>query len=78
MQSIPRGMKDKLTVALIRDQISEQSNSSIGSITLMDANGGNPVQVTVDTLSNRGEMKPITLKEPQNISSKALLTGRQQ
>ena len=63
VQSIPREMKGKLAVALIRDQISEQSNSSTGSISLMDANGGNPVQVTVGTLSNRGEMKSITLKE---------------
>ena len=44
----------------------------------MDANGGNPVQVTVGTLSNRDEMKPITLREAQTISSKAHLTSRQQ
>ena len=71
-------MKGKLAVALIRDQICEQSNSSAGSISLIDANGGNPVQVTVGTMSNRDEMKPITLREAQTISSKAHLTGRQQ
>ena len=78
VQSIPREMKGKLAVALIRDQISKQSNSSTGSISLIDANGGNPVQVTVGTMSNRDEIKPITLREAQTISSKAHLTGRQQ
>ena len=75
VHSIPKDVRSKLALALIREQ---QEDPTDNTVYLPQSRGGKVVQVTVGKVPAIPEFNPLTLKEAQVMSSKAHLTGEQQ
>lgn len=76
LQSLPSPVKEKLTFALLKDQLEHNSE---GVVNLPQLEGGHRVQVTVGKCQVK-PLQPVSLnvKEVQVMASKAHLTGAQQ
>ena len=75
VMSIPKEIKAKVALALVRDEI---KNNCTNSIDLPQIQGGRSTKVTIGAMSVHPESVQLTHKEVQLMSSKSHLTGEQQ
>ena len=76
VETIPKEVKGKLIVALLKEQKLDCSPGT-SKLALPQAHGGPPLEVTVGPTPISPVMEPLTVKEVQVMAGKAHLTGAQ-